>query len=708
MRRQRAGRAGRKGPLLFLAGLCALALFAPACAPPPLDEPATQPLARRSRILAADGTTLANLFVENRDPVELDAVPKDLIDAVIAAEDQRFWDHPGYDGRAIIRAALANSAPNESIQGGSTITQQLVKNLYFPVDRPKTLAQKVTEARLAAKMESEKSKSEILEEYLNTVYFGEGAYGLKAAAEQYFTKPIEQLTIHESAVLAAIIKSPERYNPRLHPDRATARRNYILDRMEKLDMISAKENTDASAQPLTLSEPPEPPSAEPFFVDYVKRFITSQPAFGTDEAQRAATLYRGGLDIVTSLDMRLQQAAKEAAAILNRPGDPEVAIVSIDPRTGKVLAMVGGRDWSASQVNLALGAGGGGTGRQPGSAFKAFVLSAAIEDGIKAETLIDASPLRVPTGKGKYWSPQNSEGTARGDITLQEATVKSVNTAFARLGMDIGTRRVAGTAERMGITSPLDAVPSISLGTEEVSPLDMASAYGTLANYGVHVQPSPVLSIESDAPVELQPSVKRSLAPGVAWLVTDILRGVITDGTGTRANIGRPAAGKTGTSQNYADAWFVGYTPELVTAVWVGYPDGQIPMRSVHGQRVFGGTFPAMIWARFMQAALDGKPVTDFQIPESELVTVDIDPLTGLLAGPFCSGRQTVQMLRQLVPRETCPGTAQPVQPHVVTATMSPQPPPPEGSPPPPQESPPPDPGPSPSSEPAPSPKPEG
>jgi penicillin-binding protein 1A len=640
-------------------GVLILAFATTGCLPPPaVEEPSETPLSSRSRIFAADGTLLATLFVENREPIGFKEIPPIFIDAVVAAEDQRYWSHGGVDLKAIARAALRNLSAGQAVQGGSTITQQYVKNVYFPIERPRTFQQKLIEAQLAWRLEQRYSKEEILERYLNTVYFGDGAYGIKAASERFFAKPPQELTLTESALLAGVIRSPEADNPRRNEPRAQGRRNYVISRMRTLEMITPLQAEEAIASPLGLRDPPVQIAREPHFVEYVKQAIAEDPTLGSDESERAALLYRGGIDVHTSLDPHLQEIARNAInRTLGRPGDPEAALVALDPKTGKVLAMVGGRDFEASQVNLALGRKGGGSGRQPGSAFKTFVLTAAIEDGIRPDAVYSSSPPSIRVSRTELWQPRNSEGRGYGPMSVETATIFSVNAVFARLGMDVGPGRVAGMAGRMGISADLAAHPSISLGSEEVSVLDMASGYGTLANYGIQVPPSPIVRIDLPGSDSLTSNRQPSYAidPGTAWLVTDILTKVIGEGTGTRAKIDRPAAGKTGTSQDFADAWFVGYTPDLVTAVWVGYPSGRVPMTNVHGTRVFGGTFPATIWRIFMEQALAGKPASIFDIPVSSLVEVEIDPATGLLAGPHCAGRQTVQMLKQLMPTHSCP-----------------------------------------------------
>ncbi|MGH9199265.1 MAG: transglycosylase domain-containing protein, partial [Acidimicrobiia bacterium] len=339
------------------AGAIALLLIASACyRPPNFEEPDALPTARRSTIVAQDGSVLATLFTENRDPVAFADIPQVLVDAVVAAEDQRFWSHKGVDVKAIVRAGLRNVSEKEAVQGGSTITQQYVKNVYYPIDRPKTFQQKVREAQLAIRIEERFSKQEILEKYMNTVYFGDGAYGVKAAAEEFFRKPISSLTLAEAALLAGIIRSPESDNPRRNFQRAYLRRSYVLGRMRTLGTISPEQEGEASAAALGVLPPPQRPVTEPHFVEYIKQSIINDPVYGEKEADRAALLFRGGIQIKTTLDLRLQHIARQAIGdVLGRPGDPEVALVSIETQTGKIRAMVGGRDFNQSQVDLALG-----------------------------------------------------------------------------------------------------------------------------------------------------------------------------------------------------------------------------------------------------------------------------------------------------------------------------------------------------------------
>ncbi len=635
-----------------------LLLGAGACSLPPVDLDKERPLALRTTISAADGTKLARLYKQNRSLVPLERVPRSLIVSVLAAEDRRFFDHPGYDLGSIARAAAANLAAGEVVQGASTITQQYVKNAYFR-RAPRTLERKARELRIALEVERTLTKRQILERYLNTVYFGDGAYGAKAAAETFFDHGVGRLTLGESALLAAVIRSPESYNPRNHPGASRSRRNYILRRLAELDMVGFRPARRARHSRLqVVVRPPQVPTRQPYFVEAVKRELMTDRRLGRTEQERAAALWTGGLDVETTLDLELQRAAEEAVGgILNQPGDPEAALVAIRPSSGEIVAMVGGRDWSTSQVNLALGTSGGGSGRQPGSAFKPLVAATALESGITLDELYESSAGVFTLPSGEPWAVHNAEGGAGGLIRLDEALVHSVNGVYARLILQLGADQVATQARLMGVQAKLPPYPSIALGGAEVSVLDMATSYATLANGGTAIEPTTIRSVELTGGDVLRPErrvVEGVISPGNAYLLTQVMQEVIRRGTGVAADFGRPAAGKTGTTNDYADAWFVGYTPDLVAAVWVGHPAGAIPMTSVHGIRVSGGTFPALIWREFMASALADEPIRDFVLPEGELVTVTIDPDSGLLAAPWCEGEPR-QMLRQLVPTDYCP-----------------------------------------------------
>jgi penicillin-binding protein 1A len=646
-------------------------LLVVSCSLAPIDLNTEEILPLRSTIRAADGTLLARLFRENRALVDLAQISPDLIDATLAAEDARFFEHRGYDLKAIARAALVNLREGEVDQGGSTITQQYVKNVFF-VDPDRSLERKARELRLAIEVEKAYDKREILERYLNTVYLGQGAYGVKAAAETYFGKGVLTLTLPQAATLAALIKAPAIYDPRDHPQRAMARRNYVIDRMVSLGTATTTEGEAAKLAPLgVLRDPPRFSTRQPYFVEAVRQEILRDKRLGATRDARDKALFSGGLHIETTLVPRLQAAARRAVdGVLNQPGDPEAALVAIRPSTGQIVAMVAGRDWNVSQVNLALGREGGGSGRQSGSAFKPIVAAAALEAGISLDTRYESAPATFTFPNAAPWTVHNSEGSGAGLVPLDEALVRSINGVYARLGLAIGAGTVATQAHLMGVESPLPSYPSIALGSAQVSVLDIATAYSTLANHGTAIEPTTIRRITLSDESILEPAQKTlvgAMSPGNAYLLTKVMEQVIQRGTGTAAQIGRPAAGKTGTTNDYVDAWFAGFTPDLVAAVWVGYPQGSIPMTSVHGIRVFGGTFPAQIWRAFMMAALKDVPPRAFKLPRSELVKVEIDPITGLLAAPWCPGEK-VTMLRQLAPLEYCP------QPPVVVPTFAPSP----------------------------------
>jgi penicillin-binding protein 1A len=668
----------RKGPSRAArAGVLGAAMLLAACSLTPVDLEAERPLALRSTMEAANGTVLARFYKQNRVYVSIDKIPQVAIDAVIAAEDARFFEHSGFDFRAIARAALANLQSRSVVQGGSTITQQYVKNTYFR-EPGRTFERKARELRLAVAVERRLSKREILERYLNTVYFGDGAFGIKVAAHIYFGHGLHSLSAADAALLAAMIRAPSLYDPRAHPQRAFQRRNYVLERMTELGTLDPHRARRASLAPLGVGpRPAERATREPHFVEAVRQELLRDPRLGRTPDERDRLLHEGGLRVTTTLSRRLQEAAEEAvSAHLDKRGDPEAALVALRPRTGAIVAMVGGRDWSTSQVNLALGASGGGSGRQAGSSFKPIVAAAALEAGIELDALYESTPATFTLEGGESWAVGNAEGEGYGLMPLDEALVRSVNGVYARLGLQLGAGAVAHQAHLMGVSSELHPNPAIALGAEEVSVLDMASSYATLANNGTAITPTTIKTVRLPGGELLEPrqEVNRDVvSPGNAYLLTQVLEEVIDRGTGTAAGIARPAAGKTGTTNDYADAWFVGYTPELVAAVWVGHPRGSVPMTSVHGIRVSGGTFPAMIWRSFMLEALAGAPIRDFTVPEGQLVTVEVDPESGLRAAPWCPGEPEI-MLRELVPEQYCPPPAEPEPGPTATEEATPEP----------------------------------
>ena len=601
-----------------------------------LDLPATPPPLQTTYILDREGNVLGTFHASvDRTIVPFNRMPKSLRDAVIAAEDQGFYEHSGIDPLGVMRAAWNDLIAHEVVQGGSTITMQLVKNVYaghYETDRktgqttyvvpPRTFTQKVREALLAMKLERTYSKDEILAKYLNTIYFGHGAYGVEAAAQAYWGIHASELNMIRSATVAGLISNPSLFDPIDHPADARIRRDYVLDRMAALGTITAERAAQLKLQDVrthpsdgNLSFPPK----LGYFLDYTKRTLIAK----YDEAQ----VFGGGLKVITGLDPQMQAAAEAAvAARLDTPGDPEAAVVAIDPATGEVRAMYGGRNWGTSQVNLATG--DGGTGRQAGSAFKPFTLTAAMEANVSLSSrwygpgTITIQDPRCYTD-GEPWTLSNASDEESGTFSLATATAYSVNTVFAQVASLVGPDAVADAAHRMGIRSKLQPVCSITLGTQAVTPLEMTNAYATLAARGIRRWATPVHAVRDASGAVLDRTTsgrgKRVISSNDADLVTYALENVIRYGTGTSANIGRPAAGKTGTAQDYVDAWFCGYVPRLATCVWIGYPKGEIPLENVEGySAVYGGTIPALIWHDFMLKATERMPVQEFPTPSFE------------------------------------------------------------------------------------------
>lgn len=573
---------------------------------PDPNAPGAFEVAKATKIYSADGKLLARLYLEDREVIPVSKMSSDLVDAVVAVEDSRFYDHNGVDFIGLGRAVVVNLTEGFGEEGASTITQQYVRNTILLDERTDiSVARKVREAYLAIELEKRYTKEQILGMYLNAVYFGEGAYGAQAASRAYFAKNASDLSLPEAALLAGLPQQPSRLSPYDNPDGAIDRRNKVLGDMLRDGYITAEEHDKAVAAKLKLKRAKNPEDGiygAPYFVAHVKKEL--QAKFSP------AVVFKGGLTVYTTLDTRLQKKAEKAVrnGIGTSASGPEGALVSIDPRTGHVKALVGGRDYHKRKFNLATQGH-----RQPGSSFKTFVLVAAINEGMPPGFGVDSSsPAYIPT-KPKPWVVGNSEGSGRGVISLASATAASVNTVFARVAWEIGSDKVAQMAKRMGIQTKIPALPSISLGAANVTPLEMASAYGTLATGGVLHKPVVIAKVkDSNGEVIFTASKrgKRVLKKEVARASTDVLRRVITGGTARRAQIGRPAAGKTGTSQNYRDVWFVGYTPQLVTAVWVGHLQER-PVR-VNGRNAFGGTVCAPIWAEFMRGALAGQPALEF------------------------------------------------------------------------------------------------
>ena len=587
------------------------------------DLDALQPtrIGQNTFVYAADGSLLGSIPAErNREPVGPGDMSLWVRRATVAIEDRRFFDHSGIDFEGIARATVKNLEAGGVVEGGSTITQQLVRNLY--ISRERTVQRKVKEACLATKLDRAWSKPKILTTYLNQVYYGNHAYGIEAAAQTYFSKPARDLELREAALLAGLTKAPSSYDPVTAPARALARRQEVLRAMLDTRVITRARYEKAAATALGL-RPGRLYSdiREPYFFGYVRDKLI--------EVYGAETVRSGGLEVYTTIVPGYQRLAERAIRdTLNRPNDPASALVSISPRTGAIRAMAAVvPDRPGNEFNLLSQAR-----RQPGSTFKTFVLAAAVEMGVNPDsTYYVSAPFTYkvhPAGNcedGSWWCVHTYANDYYGWSSIRSATIRSDNAVYAQLTLDVTPKRVAEVAKKMGVESPLDVrgayVPSIGLGSIAVSPLDLASAYATLAAGGVHAEPMAIRRViladgrEDDEAGWGVPKRRRAISEGTAAVVTRILEQNIQYGTGTRAALGKPAAGKTGTNEEHADAWFAGYTPDLATVTWVGYTRGEIPMESVHGIAVSGGSFPAEIWRLFMEPALEGKEATAFPEP---------------------------------------------------------------------------------------------
>lgn len=610
---------GRTGVWRALVAAGALLVVVPACSyTTDLSEPDRDPAS--SVILAADGSVITTLHAgEDREPVTLDEIAPALRDAVVAIEDERFYSHGGVDAQAVGRALVHDLGSGGAVEGGSTITQQYVRTALLDPDR--TVNRKVREAVLAWQLERRLDKDEILERYLNAVYFGDGAYGAEAAARHYFDTSAAELTLAQSALLAGLLQAPEDYNPYVDPDAALGRRDTVLDKMLDQGMIDRVEHDAAVSEELTLDTSGTDGEAypAPHFVDRVIDTILADEAFGDTVEERRTMLYTGGLTIETGLLLERQALAEGAVRrVLSEPTtDPAAALVSIDPASGDVVAYVGGSDYFGEAPDAQFDLAGQGL-RQAGSAFKPFALVAALEAGLTTDRTYPApAELTIPLPPPQDpWEVHNYDDRGGGDLDLVEATVQSVNTVYAQLTQDVGADAVVEAAARLGVESPLEPVASAALGTNGVTTLDMASAYATLAAEGSHTDPVFVTRVTAaDGRVlrESDHATEQVLDEQVAATVTGVLRQVPERGTGVNARIGRPIAGKTGTTEDFGDAWWVGYTPELVTAVWVGFPDAPEPMVPPTTRvTVTGGEWPARIWQLYQGAALADAPITEF------------------------------------------------------------------------------------------------
>ncbi len=598
---------------------------------------------------------ITRFYVENRTPVPVEKIAPIMRQAIVAIEDTRFYDHHGVDAKAILRAIAADIRHRDMVQGGSTITQQLARNAFLSHD--KTFARKFSEAIWAVQIERKYTKEEILEKYLNQIYFGHGAYGIEAASQLYFNKPARELKLHEAALLAGLPKSPYYYSPHVDKDAALRRRNTVLARMAELGTISEEDKEKAQSAPLgvvPLKEKNKNAKA-PYFSEHVLKYLL--------EHYDQSIIFGGGLKIYTTLDLSWQEAAEKALLgnLPNGPTDgngimqPQGALIALDPRTGAIRAMVGGR--GTDKFNRATQAK-----RQPGSAFKPFVYTAAIAQGYTPSSVIVDQPITYTTASGT-WKPGNYDGKYRGPMTLRAALEQSTNTVAIQLLERVGVDYVIDYAKRMGIESlvekgwPSDRNLSLALGglTRGVTPLELASAYGVLANGGIRTWPMSILRIEDRYGNVLEsnsPREQRAIPQEVSSVMNNLLEGVVIRGTGRSANIGRAAAGKTGTTNDYTNVWYVGYTPELVAAVWIGNDSQKQPL-IFRGTRV-GSSVPARIWGQFAKSALAGTRAGRFQTPSSLTESATICTESGKLATANCPHTSEETFLQGQAPTETC------------------------------------------------------
>ena len=578
---------------------------------PELDPARQARLQVNGVLYANNGATVLAILrgSQSRVLVGTNEIAPIMRQAIVAIEDKRFYEHRGIDLRGMARALWADISHHGTVQGGSTITQQFVKNAY--VGHERTITRKLKEAALAWQLEQRWKKDRILTAYLNTIYFGNRAYGIDQAAETYFAKTPAMLNLPEAALLAGIPEDPALWDPVAHPQAARRRRDIVLQAMLAQGDISRAEYDAAHATPLPKPQNVHLPGTRSSTAAYFTNYAIEQLV----QRYGAKEVFGGGLHVTTSIDLQLQKLALDAVQkVLPGPTGPAAALVALDPRNGKVLAMVGGRSYRQSQFNLAVQGE-----RQPGSSFKPFVLATALSQGISPATTLVSKPVTIDLGN-KLWSVHNYENAYAGPMNLYTATAESDNTVFAQLTRLVGPQNIATTAHALGIQSRLPGYFAIGLGGLAVNPLEMARAYAAFANGGRRLdgtltgnRPIVVTSVNGTRNV---PVPKQVLSSTNAAIVTQLLQGVVTSGTGTGAALpDRPVAGKTGTTENYGDAWFCGYVPQLVTCVWVGYPNTLVPMaHDFHGQPVAGGTYPAQIWKAFNEVALktlpDGAPQT--------------------------------------------------------------------------------------------------
>ncbi|ACV62182.1 penicillin-binding protein, 1A family [Desulfofarcimen acetoxidans DSM 771] len=575
-----------------------------------------------SKIYDVNGQLITTVYRQNRNPVTMNEISPHVQDAIVAVEDSRFYRHHGLDFLGMLRALYRNLLAGGVVEGGSTITQQLAKNLYLGNER--TFSRKLKEMVYAVQLERSFSKKEILQMYLNTIYFGQGAYGIEAASRYYFDTPAKDLDLAEGAMLAGIPRSPENYSPANDWDAAKKRQTVVLDRMAELNYISTEQAAAAKNEPLIPVKEKKWNQKAPYFIAEVVNY------FKEHYPQNWEMIFTQGLSIYTTLDVKLQDSAEKAVQsnLAKSPPDLECALVALDPHNGYIKAMVGGRDFNRSQYNRVYARS------QPGSAFKPFLYAAAIDAGYTAATTIKCEPTVYRLDTGENYIPKDYHGNYHyRPMTLKEALYISDNVVSVNLNNQIGPAVLASYAAKMGIDSPLRSYLSLVLGTSEVTPIEMARAYGPLANNGIKTKPFFILRVTDRYGRVLEnnrPFQEQAIDPKSAYIVTDMLKSVLYPG-GTAPQvagiINRPAAGKTGTTEDLKDAWFVGYTPDIVAAVYTGYDDKNKKAGNT------GGVIAAPIWADFIREGLKGQETNEFTVPDG-IVFTDICPEDGLLAAP--------------------------------------------------------------------------
>ena len=633
-----------------------------------------------SRLYAADGRFVAEIGLERRTLVKLEQIPKQVQNAFVVIEDKRFYSHGGIDYWRIIGAGFANLRAGGISQGFSTITMQLARNL-FPERinyRERTLSRKLREAKVALAIEAKYSKERILELYLNQIYLGNGAYGVETASRRYFGKSVRELNVAEAAILAALPKGPERYNPRRYPERAVQRRNTVLELMRRAGAISDADASLARAYPLRLAKRRGGTGeTAPYFVEYVRRLLDEK--FGKQ-------LYEQGLKVYTTLDLDLQGAAERAldrqlravesgqyGAFPHRTYESYIArassgtadesgvspylqgaFIALDPRTGGLRALVGGRDFDDSKFDRATQAL-----RQPGSTFKPIVYATAIQSGRPPSYIIDDAPIEVPQlDSTKPWIPQNYDLKFLGPMTMRHGFFDSRNMIAIKLGMEVGEQSVVEMAKRFGITTPVPPYPSIHIGSADVYPLEMVTAYSVFANLGWRVSPMPITRVETENGEVIwrpEPTIEQVLSRPEAWLMVDMMKDVIRKGTAA-GSVGQyfhlPAGGKTGTTNDGSDVWFIGYTADLVAGVWMGLDRPQKIMANAQG-----GRLAAPAWTMFMREVYERKPTPPDWPRPKEIISRLIDEPTGLLHGPLCPAEDayTEHFIPGTEPTKECP-----------------------------------------------------